>query len=216
MSGCASAAEFGKVHRVRFEGRASEREARVVLSFSSSFGRFTEDSKEVDTKRAVGEMSAQEEEYYESNLPRSVKIAAEQFEIEEDTSESGRRGGGAIGEVFRRSSHPGVSLFYIGFKLAAIAAYLLLGFLLHNFVIQFVTTVTLLAFDFWMTKNISGRLLVGLRWWTDVQDDGSTTWRFECIEVSCAAPKTSHHNVEVCESEPESFPVSPHNRTAPV
>lgn len=28
--------------------------------------------------------------------------------------------------------------------------------------------VTLLAFDFWTVKNVSGRLLVGLRWWNKV------------------------------------------------
>ena len=34
------------------------------------------------------------------------------------------------------------------------------------------------------TKNISGRFLVGLRWWNEVTDDGSN-WRFETLtEVS--------------------------------
>ncbi len=28
--------------------------------------------------------------------------------------------------------------------------------------------VLLLAFDFWTVKNVSGRLLVGLRWWNEV------------------------------------------------
>ena len=41
------------------------------------------------------------------------------------------------------------------------------------------------VFDFWMTKNVSGRLLVGLRWWS--QDDtktGKQKWVFECESVS--------------------------------
>lgn len=35
------------------------------------------------------------------------------------------------------------------------------------------------------TKNVSGRLLVGLRWWNEVTDDGGN-WRFESLgEASC-------------------------------
>lgn len=40
----------------------------------------------------------------------------------------------------------------------------------------------LLAFDFWTVKNISGRLLVGLRWWSYVKEDGSNEWIFESLE----------------------------------
>lgn len=31
-------------------------------------------------------------------------------------------------------------------------------------------------------KNISGRLLVGLRWWSYVREDGSNEWIFESLE----------------------------------
>jgi len=48
-----------------------------------------------------------------------------------------------------------------------------------NFIIVFVAAVCLLAFDFWTVKNITGRLLVGLRWWNEVKDDGSEQWIFE-------------------------------------
>ena len=40
----------------------------------------------------------------------------------------------------------------------------------------------LLAFDFWTVKNVSGRLLVGLRWWNEVKADGTTEWIFESHE----------------------------------
>jgi hypothetical protein len=33
--------------------------------------------------------------------------------------------------------------------------------------------------DFWMTKNIAGRILVGLRWWNEVKEDGTEVWIFE-------------------------------------
>jgi len=28
------------------------------------------------------------------------------------------------------------------------------------------------AMDFWIVKNISGRFLVGLKWWIDFSEDG--------------------------------------------
>jgi hypothetical protein len=40
----------------------------------------------------------------------------------------------------------------------------------------------LIAFDFWTVKNVSGRLLVGLRWWSYVKEDGSNEWIFESLE----------------------------------
>lgn len=89
---------------------------------------------------------------------------------------------GMVQKVLRESSHPTIAVVHIAFKLGAIASYLLLGLFTKNFVIQFVVTVTLLAFDFWVVKNVTGRLLVGLRWWHEVAEDGVTQqWRFETI-----------------------------------
>ena len=50
-----------------------------------------------------------------------------------------------------------------------------------NYIVNFVVVVTLLMADFWTVKNVSGRLLVGLRWWSEAGDDGSE-WRFECLD----------------------------------
>lgn len=33
--------------------------------------------------------------------------------------------------------------------------------------------------DFWMIKNISGRFLVGMRWWTIIDDEGKEQYFFE-------------------------------------
>merc|ERR1711879_10426 len=33
--------------------------------------------------------------------------------------------------------------------------------------------------DFWTVKNVTGRLLVGLRWWHYVKEDGTNVWMFE-------------------------------------
>ena len=37
------------------------------------------------------------------------------------------------------------------------------------------------------TKNVAGRLLVGLRWWNEVTDEGSN-WRFETLEEVMSSP----------------------------
>ena len=44
--------------------------------------------------------------------------------------------------------------------------------------------ILLHSFDFWTVKNVSGRLLVGLRWWNEIHEDGSNIWVFESKEVS--------------------------------
>lgn len=43
--------------------------------------------------------------------------------------------------------------------------------------------LTLLSIDFWTVKNITGRLLVGLRWWNFVDAEGNNHWRYESAKV---------------------------------
>lgn len=62
--------------------------------------------------------------------------------------------------------------------------YLLGSIFTDNFTLVFVVTILLLAFDFWTVKNVSGRLLVGLRWWNEIQEDGTNKWVFESANVS--------------------------------
>ena len=77
--------------------------------------------------------------------------------------------------------------FHLFFKGAALAMYLIGLLLLKNFVAGFIVCILLLAFDFWTVKNVSGRLLVGLRWWNEVKEDGTNVWVFESKPVSCTA-----------------------------
>lgn len=85
------------------------------------------------------------------------------------------------------SSHPMVCLFHFLFKAAALVLYLFGGFFAGDgnggtsgakFITVTVFCILLLAADFWVVKNITGRLLVGLRWWNQV-DGETTTWIFE-------------------------------------
>jgi hypothetical protein len=72
--------------------------------------------------------------------------------------------------------------FHYVFKVLALFIYIFGGLFSSNFVFICVLCILLLAFDFWTVKNVTGRLLVGLRWWNNVRDDGSNEWVFESIE----------------------------------
>ena len=65
---------------------------------------------------------------------------------------------------------------------AALAFYILSALFFNSFVIIFVVTVLLAALDFWVVKNVSGRILVGLRWWNEINDLGESVWKFESLD----------------------------------
>lgn len=75
--------------------------------------------------------------------------------------------------------HPVAVLFHLLFRIGALLAYLLCGWFSDSFITNFVVIVILLSMDFWTVKNISGRLLVGLRWWNYVDEEGNSKWMFE-------------------------------------
>jgi hypothetical protein len=49
-------------------------------------------------------------------------------------------------------------------------------------VTTFILVTILSAIDFWVVKNVTGRLLVGLRWWSDFDERGKEVWRFESYD----------------------------------
>jgi hypothetical protein len=75
-----------------------------------------------------------------------------------------------------------VVVFHLLFKSLALVVYIFSGLFTSNFIFVAVVTILLLAFDFWTVKNVTGRLLVGLRWWNYVKEDGSNEWIFESLE----------------------------------
>ncbi|KAL9538106.1 hypothetical protein MBANPS3_011192 [Mucor bainieri] len=105
-------------------------------------------------------------------------ISSENVLMVQDDLEAGRTHD-AIRDYFKQSSHPVASFFFLVFRTGALLTYLLGSFFSSNFTLIFVLVILLLAFDFWTTKNVSGRLLVGLRWWNEIQLDGSNKWVFE-------------------------------------
>lgn len=55
---------------------------------------------------------------------------------------------------------------HIILKIAILAAYLILPLMTSSFNMLMVVVIGA-AIDFWVVKNLAGRLLVGLRWWID-------------------------------------------------
>ncbi|KAF4623543.1 hypothetical protein D9613_001965 [Agrocybe pediades] len=106
-----------------------------------------------------------------------------------------------IGAIFRQSAHPLALFFLYFFRIAAITVYVLSGWFTNNYVLTTVIVVVLLAMDFWNCRasdhlpfqlihgltsmqNVSGRTLVGLRFWNQVDDDGESYWVFESRDPS--------------------------------
>ncbi|MBL1506050.1 DUF846 domain-containing protein, partial [Klebsiella pneumoniae] len=75
---------------------------------------------------------------------------------------------------------PQVALMTVSLKLLSIIFFLFFNIFTSNEALVMITVILLIAADFWYTKNISGRILVGLRWWNnydvDTQED---KWIFE-------------------------------------
>jgi len=84
--------------------------------------------------------------------------------------------------------HPYVTLFHLLFRVSAIIVYMFCGWFSDSFIASFVTVVLLLSMDFWTVKNITGRLMVGLRWWNYVDDNGVSHWVFESRKQSRVNP----------------------------
>jgi hypothetical protein len=57
--------------------------------------------------------------------------------------------------------------------------FILLDLFLAREEIAYLIIILIGSADFWMTKNISGRILVGLRWWNEIKEDGTEVWIFE-------------------------------------
>ena len=75
--------------------------------------------------------------------------------------------------------HTMVLMTHLALKAVSILVYVFCEWFNSDFVLNFVVIVLLLAIDFWVCKNVSGRLLVGLRYWNEVDDTGESKWQFE-------------------------------------
>ena len=80
---------------------------------------------------------------------------------------------------YKKAANPTVCLLTVGFKLAAAISFILLDIFTSSEALVYLVVILIGAADFWMTKNLSGRILVGLRWWNMVKETGDEVWVFE-------------------------------------
>ncbi|KAM6424518.1 Golgi apparatus membrane protein TVP23 homolog A isoform 1-T1 [Liasis olivaceus] len=78
-----------------------------------------------------------------------------------------------------RVRYPLATFFHLFFRVSAIMTYLFCDWFSKSFIACFLIILLLLSFDFWSVKNVTGRLLVGLRWWNQIDEDGKSHWVFE-------------------------------------
>eukprot|EP01002_Notosolenus_urceolatus_P009561 NODE_3520_length_917_cov_10.160138_g2927_i0.p1 GENE.NODE_3520_length_917_cov_10.160138_g2927_i0~~NODE_3520_length_917_cov_10.160138_g2927_i0.p1 ORF type:complete len:259 (+),score=40.36 NODE_3520_length_917_cov_10.160138_g2927_i0:87-863(+) len=86
-------------------------------------------------------------------------------------------------EPFYKGKHPVAGFFHAIFKILAVVVWVITiggNFAGASTILQIVL-VLLFASDFWTVKNITGRLMVGLRWWNSVREDGTSVWYFESL-----------------------------------
>uniref|UniRef100_A0A2I3HLP9 Golgi apparatus membrane protein TVP23 homolog n=1 Tax=Nomascus leucogenys TaxID=61853 RepID=A0A2I3HLP9_NOMLE len=98
------------------------------------------------------------------------------FNVEEETTNRPRK---------VKIRHPVASFFHLFFRVSAIIVYLLCELLSSSFISCMVTIIFLLSCDFWAVKNVTGRLMVGLRWWNH-----TSHWVFESRKESSEENKT--------------------------
>ena len=79
----------------------------------------------------------------------------------------------------RRFKHPTAALFHVLFKSLALLFYLFGGLFGQDFKSTSVAVILLISMDFWVVKNVTGRLLVGLRWTNYIDEEGNSHWIFE-------------------------------------
>ena len=105
------------------------------------------------------------------------------FESDNDMNNNNNQDGGNkinAPNFIKKSRNPQVALVTVSLKLLAILFFLFFSIFTSNEALVMITVVLSVAADFWYTKNISGRILVGLRWWnTFDQNTQENKWTFE-------------------------------------
>lgn len=100
----------------------------------------------------------------------------------------------------KQLSHPVALLFYIAFRVLPVFVYIFgnffIGFITkkNRFILHFIVLVLLICGDFWNLKNVAGRLLVGLRWWNEVNFVELSTGEFENVWVFESADPSRYIN----------------------
>lgn len=123
-----------------------------------------------------------------SNVGGGISTQQQQQNATSVEGSSSNAGGGGAAEqikaVFDSSAHPIALGCLLFFKTLPVLAFVLGGLFVSSSVLNFVLIILFSSAEFWVVKNVSGRLLVGLRWWNEVREDGRSVWLFESRDVS--------------------------------
>lgn len=90
----------------------------------------------------------------------------------------------------RDESGRAFSLF-AGLKAAPFAVYLFGWVFCSATIVQWVLTILLSAVDFWFSKNVAGRLILGMQWANSVNADGENELTFEYFRTAAGASDRS-------------------------
>ena len=96
-------------------------------------------------------------------------------------------------DFIRGARHPKTCFFHVFFKALCLFTYFFGSWFFparSATLLTYIFCILFLAFDFWTVKNVTGRLLVGLRWWSVPKVDprtgeeipGADEWHFESLE----------------------------------
>ena len=113
-----------------------------------------------------------------SNQTVSMSISSDRYNNDKDTDDHTDEHAHEniwsriVQQKVGRPSHKMVVLLHSVFKLSALIVYIGASFITNSFIGCFIMVMILLSADFWLVKNVSGRLLAGLRWWSVVTEDG--------------------------------------------
>ena len=124
-----------------------------------------------------------------ADLDFNIPISGEEKQAPPQPQSTGNQPAAESGKggFLSQSSHPVACVFHFAFKTLAFLCYLFINAALGNATLSFIVIITFAALDFWTVQNITGRLLVGLRWKNQVKEDGSEEWIFESLEEDSQA-----------------------------
>lgn len=86
------------------------------------------------------------------------------------------------GYILSQPAHPGACFFHLVFKIVGVFCYMFLGLIVSSTLTNFLTVFGSIILDFWVCKNITGRILAGYRWWNDMDEDGEEVWFYESYD----------------------------------
>ena len=141
-------------------------------------------SLKMDTDTSTTEQSYMPPTEWRSETSPAVyrtSISSEEFEKTD-----------VLAALFATARNPVACMFHILFKGAAIVAFMFLNALLDQDIVSFVVIVLFAAIDFWTVQNVTGRLLVNLRWWSEIDDSGHEVWRYESDQSKKADQLAAH------------------------